>query len=561
MMNKIISVTLFCIGLWLSFPCMAKASVVSKEPIEHIATEKVSVTTDRSMYIMGEQVQFAASIFNSEGGQSHVLYVEIITPQGRSLVRGKYSIIQSESKGCIQLPDELITGVYYLKAYTKYMRSEGPGSYAFVMIRVLNPHSDDVMNGSDEPINESPVNSNSSFAALNISTGKSTYAMRENVTVEIQNQGNQSTNWHHFSLSVIPQSSAGSITSPAPKNKGDHFIAYIPETRGISLTGQLKNTATGMSIPGQRINLSIIGEGRDFMAAVTDSTGHFYFALPDYSGHRDLFLCRAEEDTVASQLLIDNDYCSLPVQMPAPEFKLTDEERNVALTLARNEDIHSQYQPDSLRCRKTEVAEDITFYGTPSHVIRLDEYISLPSLEEYLYELAGAVNVKKKNKKKYFKVIGDRAEMNYYDPLVLVDYVAVNNIDKILAATPASIDRVEVINVPYVKGDITYGGIVSIISKKGDFGGIDLPASGIFVNYDFFADACVCETETPLQSNFPDARNTVYWNPDLDITNSRVQLNFTAPDTPGIYDIILSEETPDGVSIVQMKTIEVKREE
>lgn len=42
--------------------------------------------------------------------------------------------------------------------------------------------------------------------------------------------------------------------------------------------------------------------------------------------------------------------------------------------------------------------------------------------------------------------------MSYYDPLVLVDYVAVNNQEKTLAATPASISSIEVLRLPYVKG-------------------------------------------------------------------------------------------------------------
>jgi hypothetical protein len=127
------------------------------------------------------------------------------------------------------------------------------------------------------------------------------------------------------------------------------------------------------------------------------------------------------------------------------------------------------------------------------------------------------------------------------DPLVLIDWVAVDNPALVLAASPNAIERVEFINVPYVKGDITYGGVISIISKRGDFAGIDLPSSGIFLNYHFRADSCACSIQDAVSTSFPDTRNTLYWEPDLHVEQDLpVTFSFLAPETPGQYVIDVS---------------------
>jgi hypothetical protein len=137
--------------------------------------------------------------------------------------------------------------------------------------------------------------------------------------------------------------------------------------------------------------------------------------------------------------------------------------------------------------------------------------------------------------------------MSLYDPLVLIDWVAVDDIEKILAMSPQKIERAELVNALYVKGSITYGGIVSFVSKKKDFAGINLPSSGTFVNYGFLEECNDNLPLVPLSGNMPDSRNTIYWNPDIPTNNDgSADISFTAPDTPGNYIILLSKISVTG---------------
>ena len=151
--------------------------------------------------------------------------------------------------------------------------------------------------------------------------------------------------------------------------------------------------------------------------------------------------------------------------------------------------------------------------------------------------------------------------MTIYDPLVLVDWVAIDDIDRVLALQPKALDRIELVNAPYIKGNITYGGIISFVSKKNDFAGIDLPSSGTFINYQFLEDCSLINSMEPLPANLPDSRNTVYWDPDVKISDKGpTGISFTAPDTPGKYIILLRSLTPSGEQVIAREEFDVAGE-
>ncbi len=65
----------------------------------------------------------------------------------------------------------------------------------------------------------------------------------------------------------------------------------------------------------------------------------------------------------------------------------------------------------------------------------------------------------------------------------MIDGVAIFDVEAVLAVSPRLIDRVEIVNAPYIRGNVTFGGIISLISRNNDLGYIDLPSSGLLVNY------------------------------------------------------------------------------
>ena len=527
------------------------------------AAERVVACTDRTMYVSGENVMFTAVVHQvgSAGAKpfSRSCCVELITPDGKKIAGRKYLVENSSCRGCFTIPEEVISGVYFLRFYTRMMRNGNPGDYACTMLKIVNPFKTEVLPGreaADTTRNElKDTGRLSTENPVEIVPGKKHYSPREEIRLNFKGIRN---NGGRLCLSVVPElSSSNSVTPLQKKLSSPAGTVYLPETRGVSLSGKLTGKESGRPVPHAKVNLSIIGD-RDIMVVRTDSAGRFFFALPDHTGNRDIFLCADDMPGIKPEILIDNDFCTRPVDLPSPMFNLNEEESKTAYRLAVNSRIISVYGRDTMAGRIPASLSQVSFYGEPSEVFFLDKFIELPTLEEYFSELPVMLKVRKEQGQKHFRFYTTQEEMSIYDPLVLVDWVAVNDIEKVLAMSPREIERIEMVNSTYIKGNIIYGGIVSFVSKKNDFAGINLPTSGTFVNYTFLEPGTPEIREVPLVNHMPDSRNTVYWNPDIQLTGDGTgSISFTAPDTPGRYVVLLRKVSDAGVVVVDRQVVEI----
>ena len=524
-----------------------------------IMNGQVTLFTDRNLYVTGEMIYFSASIHCKDiqaENTSRILYCELITPDGIKIAGGKYLIQSSSSLGSLVIPDDILTGNYYLRAYSKHMRNGGPGSYSYNLIKIVNANRNEVQSSASDG-SKANIDYENEFIQdtdiFRIITGKTQYSRPDIIDILIHAAGSSSVK--NLSISVVPEHSL-----PSRRMKTEPFryqwskILYHKENLGLSLTGKLTGNITGIAIKDTRINLSIIGEGRDFMATKTDSAGGFYFSLPDYTGSRDLFICAEKTGNAEHLILVDNDYCTLPVQIASEPFKLNDRERETALKMAVNLEVGSYFSKDSIYQEKVPAAGQ-AFYGKPTEILYIDKYIQLPTLEEYFNALAATVKIRKRQGEKYVRILGRQSELTEFDPLIMVDLVAVEDLAGILALNPQNISRIEIVNALYVRGDQTYGGIVNIISVNNDFAGINLPSSGIFIDYGFLSPSGGKKSPLP---GAPDTRNTLYWDPHLTFDeNGKAEISFPAPDTPGRYIVVLNGINSSGEIFRQTAGFEV----
>lgn len=558
-MNKII---------WIHVLLLAAALNLNGQENKQIqSVETVVIYTDRNLYIAGEKILFSAFIQNeaetNPADSSHILYCEIISPEGNKIAGNKYLIKKSSAFGYITIPGDIITGVYYLRAYTKLMRNYGPFYYDYTGLKIINAERSEIqaVTYNTNIVVGRTVKNNDAKAreSFIISSDKSQYTSRDTVLLSIAKTDSAKSDWKGLSISVVPEFSISDRELKLPEiGKLEKREFFYPESRGLSITGKLIDNSTGKPLTDSRINLSIIGKGRDFIAVQTDSAGRFYFPLPGYIGSRDLFLCTENSITSDPKILIDNDYCTIPVHIPSNIFSLTQQERKAAYSMVLNVQLDSYFKYDSVPGVGNIQHENKAFYGKPNEILYLDNYVQMPYLEDYFTELLTLAKVRMRQGKKYFKVLGPQTGLTGLDPLTLVDLVAIDNPALLLAVSPLNISRIEVVNQLYVKGDQTYGGIINIISKRGDFAGIDLPSSGVFINYGFLAENNYSSGILIKPRHYPDTRNTLYWNPKLEFSkDSILKISFSTSDTPGRYQIILNGINSKGEVLRQNSVIEV----
>ena len=93
--------------------------------LEKLPQEKVLLTTDRTIYFAGEQIWLKTICRLTAGTDSlsRVMYVELLDKKAKPVVQKKIRVINGLSTGVIEVPEDILTGVYYIRAYTQYMRN------------------------------------------------------------------------------------------------------------------------------------------------------------------------------------------------------------------------------------------------------------------------------------------------------------------------------------------------------------------------------------------------------------------------------------------------------
>ncbi len=123
--------------LLLALFCVQESGIT-----QNIINEKVELTTDRDLYLSGEKILFSAKVFMDNGSTettlSKIIYLELFKDD-KAFVQAKFKLENGFAGGSIQLPNEMLSGNYYLRAYTMLMLNGEPENFYNTIIKVVNP--------------------------------------------------------------------------------------------------------------------------------------------------------------------------------------------------------------------------------------------------------------------------------------------------------------------------------------------------------------------------------------------------------------------------------------
>jgi len=516
-------------------------------PPATLVWEDCRILTDRSIYVAGEDIRFSLFYRRPDGPDgtdwSKVFYVELVSPSGDAFSRTKIKIDSTGPGGVVEIPMDLPSGTYFLKGYTKWMKNYGPSTYTYLSVDVVNPVIKTVLlpdtlseytlplalefEGSGIP---DPVHSD---MLTELGQRK---PMRLNLTIENLNSPLEGC------VTVVRQGSLGKQWKSSDGDERARLtdMSHIPETRGISITGRVEEDSTGVLVPFAVVYISLKGEEDGFYCNYADSEGKFFFTLPESYVKQDLFVAAYHREVGNLRIHIDQDFCLEPLSLPSYPFQILAEDEAMIKVMVVNAQIGEQYERSLSGQESPRERKGNYFYGEPTSVILFDDFIRLPTMEEYFTEVTPQISINRSNKKRSFSVLGTHQDLNHYDPLVLIDGVAIFDTESVLAISPAYIDRIEIVEAPFIRGNLTFGGIIHLISRKGDMAYIDLPASGLLVNYSMFDKGLpgnpVFQPDNP---RMPDVRNTLYWNPHIRIMPGTPEpIHFNTPDQTGAYQLV-----------------------
>lgn len=91
--------------------------------------EKIYLQTDKSFYIVGENIWFRAHLINAQNhlpdSTSRYVYVELINPLNEVVKQVKVKMINGAYQGYVPLAEDLPDGEYSVRCYTRYMENMG----------------------------------------------------------------------------------------------------------------------------------------------------------------------------------------------------------------------------------------------------------------------------------------------------------------------------------------------------------------------------------------------------------------------------------------------------
>ena len=118
------------------------------------AQEKVLLSTDRDIYIAGENIWFNVGAYRLNTNQlsnlSQVVYVELINKKNVPVIQVKVRINKQSSQSKVLIPDTISTGNYCLRAYTRWMQNKDYSLFTPKEISIINPFTSSSLPSGDK---------------------------------------------------------------------------------------------------------------------------------------------------------------------------------------------------------------------------------------------------------------------------------------------------------------------------------------------------------------------------------------------------------------------------
>lgn len=529
--------------------------------------EEVDCFTDRSLYVCEELIHFRARVSVSgspgPGPWSTVLYVELVSVDGKRVFEGKYPIHKQVSVGEIRIPGDLLTGHYYLRTYTRWMRNWGPETYTYLPLRIINPHRSELYQSISTETERVllPIHSDSKIAQ-EFKKHTSSFGRGDSVALDLLVSGEQLPDSLSGCFTVVPLGVAPTSSQHSDQYSGGDFqVDFLPDRYGPSLSGSVQYPdASSERLPPAVIHLTLMGDVAGYLVCRSDSMGKFTVGLPFRRGKLEIFIQPEATAKEAVEVRIDQDFDPRQINFQISPFTLTKREMKWVTIMARNVQLSRIYGPSETLVNRDSGDEARTFYGTATRSVDLDQFVLLPTLREVFITLVQGVTPVTRKGRTSLHIESENPSLSLYESLVMVDQVPVLDIERFMSLSPAKIKQIDVIEDVYVKGDLRYGGVINLVSRDRDMAGIDLPEHSFFIDYQAMQPAVQLHQDSPaLDDQVPDTRNTYLWESNITLRKgSSTGISFIAPDYPGEYVVLFRGHSGQGEIIRAETTFEVR---
>ncbi len=503
--------------------------------------ERVYISTDRDVYVAGDDMFVSAFCLNTAAGcrsdLSRVAYLEIISADG-PVQTGKIALLNGRGGGMLKIQNTIPTGNYKIVAYTSQCFNEEGYDFeeGFRTISIINPFTTD-RSGSGVEILDADAYASLSSAAL-----PAAGSLRAEMADGRLTLTNMSSEPVSLSVSlfnddgIVSPNSSNPVTFRDGATCGTAFSDIrTPDYEGEIVRTRVRGTEDFSTIAGNNAFLSIPGRVSDMYSTKVTDGGEAVFYTRNIFGDEEAFI-EISSPGIDCHLDIDSPFRSVKATgleaMPLSaslEQRILD--RSVAMQVRKAAGADSLYE-------RLDIPED-PFLDADRIEYILDDYTRFPLMEELFIEFIHQIRVLKSGKVRNLVVFVQDSHrpsaLSNIPALVLLDGVPVLDHAKIFDYDPLLVEKVIIYPHYYNLGPWSYSGIINFVTYKRNMPSYSFGDNVRVVNWQ--GESFPVAAYLPDGSkDHPDLRQTILWHPLVDIGpgESRV-LHYALPSYDGRF--------------------------
>lgn len=564
--------------------CLLGMPSVSAQAPQGSGLEQVFVDTDKQIYVTGETVWMS---FYCLDAASHVPspisvvgYLEILDESANPIAQQKVQLREGRGHTQFFIDPTIPTAVYYLRAYTQWMRNGPPEAFFEMPLVIVNPALPPATQTPDTTLGlaELSIPSPPSLRPIQISLPQQTYGKREAVSVNftgLEKTASLSVSVHKISADSSNWHLPNGIT-PYPKGIGSLPANALSQALSVSIPPEMRAPTIRGKVKGKRpqnLQVSFPGKHADMYSFPLQPDGQFQIEVSPTLRQQEMLFWSSQDTLEDLQVSLVSPFVRRPVVRPIRNF-LPEDWRGLFETYSRNTQIGHLYVTTShIRGTLAPDPMQTLLYDEPEVVYMMDDFTRFPSVNEVFLEYIDKAQKHTINGKRYL-YIWDEYQNSYsvsnslsFDTaaLTLIDGVPILNPDFFWEFDVLKLEQIHISTKRYFAGESVFAGIVHFMTYDDDFGGESLPPYLIRKPYvpipptrSFYLPDYA---DPDARKRIPDYRNTLYWNPTWEPEPGHSQLSFYTGDGTGWYQVEVTGINAEGQALYGIARFEVLGED
>ncbi len=528
-------------------------------------SERVHLQLSERVVGAGETLWFQGTL-RGDPSRSTVLYAEVLNRAG-AVVQGIFAVEDGVARGQLSLPDTLSGGWYQVRAYTQWMRNEGPIAFATQPLLVVNAYEDRLSaSAPGQRTSERPASPRGDGAeeAVRITLDRARYSPREPVTMRLQLTG--AAQHARVAISVRKVDPIGRYQPPAervarPAEPSTDLPRYSGEDDGLTLSGSV--TGMDQSTADRTVILSIPGTDPYFEYDFVDQQNRFRIPINERRQGEQEVVLQTADTMLRARWSVDEKFASenTYAREVFPEVSAT-ALQELLTTYTKRSRINAQY--DLFRPLDSAVVanrSDFRFYGAPNFTVRSDDYVALPNFVEVNRELMPGVRLRNRQGTYDFDVF-DIPTRTFLEgePAVFVDGVLIRDVNYLVGFPPSEIERIETVNRRTYYGEYRFDGVIAVYTRSGDAYGPALSPTArreqavLYTAPQTFISPNLADYE-------PDFRSLLHWQPLVNLQGDAQTIEVTNVDELGTFEVVVEGVSNRGELVFGRATYTVALDE